>query len=191
MQESNEIPGVGVDQVRSNDDRHVLNRTLPEIPTDVVAEYTDPLENPPLETENVLSCKRSRTLSVIGRIYQQNEGLKERNSLYSRLKKQLTLVTQCIESSSFDMVNMETSNMDRMFDNVFAANQKYQNLLEDENEKEKEECCAWITKVDQEVFALKTMVCTWLKNQDDSSVKSSCKSKKSSRSGRSEFSFFL
>ena len=127
--------------------------------------------------------KRSRKPTTKGKSYQKEELLKRRKSVHNRLTRQFTLITQCIESGCVDMVNMETANMDRMFDELKDLNMKYLHLLEEESEQE--ECHEWINNVDESVFDLKTKVCTWLKEQDNSSMKSDKSSRSSRRSGRS------
>ena len=132
------------------------------------------------------NSKRSRKVSEKGKAYQIGELIKQRKSAHNRLMRQFTLVTQCIESESMDMVNRETSNMDRMYDELAGINFKYLEFLDEDNEQE--ECHAWINNVDEKVFELKTKVCTWLREQDTRSSKSSRSSNRSRSSHRSHCS---
>ena len=126
--------------------------------------------------------RRTRVLTTKGKDYQKNTWFQKRKSCHNRLLRQLTLVTQCLESSSIDMVNMETSNLDKLLSELVDINLKYLELEDEEHLQE--QCHEWIGQVDETVFEMKTKVCTWLREQDSRSQKSS-RSSGSRRSGRS------
>ena len=109
--------------------------------------------------------KRIRTVSAKGKVYQQELLLKRRKSYHNRLIRQLTLVAQCLESTSVEMTNQEVSNMDQILSELVETNLKYINLLDEEDAKD--ECYKWFESIDNVVFEMKANVCTWLKEQDN------------------------
>lgn len=80
------------------------------------------------------NSKRSRNVTMKGKAYQKDELLKRRKSSHNLLMRQFTFITQCIESDSIDMVNIKTTNMDHMFDELAGINYKYLELLDENNE---------------------------------------------------------
>ena len=102
--------------------------------------------------------RRKRSLSFKGKVYQQEQLLKRRKSLHNRLLRQLKLVAQCLECTSVEMTNQEMLNMDRIFSELVDTNMKYSELLDEDADKE--QCQTYFETVDDEVFQMKTKVCT-------------------------------
>ncbi len=160
-----------------NDGNSSTNKAAPNTDANInLVSDSDPSH---IKKIDEIAEKRVKKLSGKMLEHQKNEILKRRSKCYNRLQRQFTLVTQCMESSSIDMVNMETANMDRQFAELVDLNLKYLHVLQEEAEQE--ECHDWINNVDETVFSIKSKVCSWLKESDPGSAKSS----KSSRSGRS------
>ena len=78
---------------------------------------------------------RNRTSTEKGKAYQLSLLLSQRKSYHNRLFRQLTLVTQCIESTSVEMMHQEVANMDKIFSDLVEINLKYGELVEEDSAK--------------------------------------------------------
>ena len=129
---------------------------------------------------------RNRTSTEKGKAYQLSLLLSQRKSYHNRLFRQLTLVTQCLESTSVEMMHQEAANMDKIFSELVEINLKYGELVEEDSAKE--ECQQYFDEVDNIVFKKKTEVCTWLKENEysdrGSSVSQSSRKSRGSRVSR-------
>ena len=116
--------------------------------------------------ENGGRTTRARTVTEKGEGYQRDLLFQRRKSHHNRLVRQLTLVAQCLESSSVEMTNQEVSNLDRIFADLVDANLKYSESFKENDEESRVECQEYFDKADEMVFQQKTKVCSWLREQD-------------------------
>ena len=84
--------------------------------------------------------------------------------LYNRLRVQKDLLKNYLQSTkSLDLVNLETTNMERIFSELCDTSIKYQTLV---RSREKKISLDWLASVDGEVFEMKQKVCSWLRQME-------------------------
>ena len=66
-------------------------------------------------------------------------------------------------------MNIETTNMERIFSELSDTNIKYQTFLRAEVRKQSQE---WLTRVDAEVFEIKKKICSWQKEMENKNISS-------------------
>ena len=166
---------------------------------------------------NHVETNLDQNVSNEGRVLRKNPKLSEKGrenaisthknliaSSFKRLEKQILVLNPLLETSNVDLVNQETQNLDRMYQELTDTHSRLCELLSEAEDKEEYvAACVKLDEVDSKYFAAKENICTWqiaydkelrmLKaktglSEDGSSSSGSSKSRRSKRSGKSRHS---
>ena len=126
------------------------------------ATETASLETKILGTTSLDTETMETTTERASREEEMNELKCHQLLLYNRLRHQKELLEKYMKTSrSVDLVNTETTNMERLFADLCDTNIMYRTYLHNHQHKHSME---WLTFVDTEVFELKQRICAWLLN---------------------------